>query len=82
MGRGNRLIKPSGIINPTISENNSRVGLIHTFLLMQVTWRDGECWIGLSDRSTRVDRMDAWTTGDDQATCVNWSVITAEVNRR
>ena len=49
---------------------------------MQVTWRDGERWIGLSNRSMRDDRMDAWTTGDDQATCVNWSVIMAEINRR
>ena len=31
---------------------------------MQVTWRDGERWIGMSDRSTRVDQMDPWSTGD------------------
>ena len=39
---------------------------------MQVTWRDGERSIGLSDRSERTDRMYLWTTGSDQEHVLNY----------
>ena len=58
------------------------MGLIHTLLLMQVTWRDGERWIAPSDRSTRVDRMGAWTTGDHHARAQKGGVITATIKSR
>ena len=53
--------------------NILRVRLSSTeFLLMQVTWRDGECLIGLSDRLECTDRMYQWTTGLDQEHMLNY----------
>ena len=57
--KGIQPLNPSGFINPTTFYNFSRVGLIHTLLTLQVTWRNEERWIGGASEDPRVDRVDA-----------------------
>ena len=66
IGRVFEPYKPSGVINPTISFILFRVGLIHTKLFDagDVAAHDA---LDRAGRGTRcVDRVDAWSTGDDQ----------------
>ena len=50
-GKGLNPLKPSGLLNPTVSYNILRVGLIHTSYLFQVTWREEERQIDGARRS-------------------------------
>ena len=58
MGRVFIPYESSGLVNPTISFFFSSVGLNHTLLTVQVTWRDEERRIGGASEDPGVDRVE------------------------